>query len=152
MKADFKGPSDTAPLKDGRKVMETLELDWEELDAGPVGQGPSADRVVTLLLEGELGVRELAAVGDELFRLLRGGARRFVLDMGEVPHLDYRGVRPLLPRIEALRNAGADVKLSGLSPYLVAVLRASGAHGVFEIYPHCNDARASFLTSALEPI
>ena len=30
--------------------------------------------------------------------------------------------------------------------------RASGAHGVFEIYPHCNDARASYLTSALEPI
>ncbi len=128
--------------------METLELAWDEA----VATTPREDRVVTLLLEGELGVQELSDVGDELFRLLQRGARRFVLDMGEVPHLDYRGVRPLLPRIEALRRAGGEVKLSGLSPYLTAVLRASGAHGVFELYPHCNDARASYAMSALDPI
>ena len=128
--------------------METLELGWDEA----VATAPEDARVVTLLLEGEMGVAELSELGDELVRLLQRGACRFVLDFEEVPHLDYRGIRPFLPRVEALRRAGGEVKLSGLSPYLSAVLRASGAHGVFESYPHCNDARASFALSALDPI
>jgi anti-sigma B factor antagonist len=113
---------------------------------------PSSERVFTLLLEGELGLKQLAELGEELLRLEERGVRQVVLDFTEVPHLDYRGVRSLLPRVEALRRGGGDVKVSGLSPYLAAVLRASGAHGVFEVYPHCNDARAAFAASATHSI
>ncbi len=67
-----------------------------------------------------------------------------VLDFCEVPHLDYRGVRPLMGRVAAFRKAGGDVKLSGLSPYLAAIFRAAGAYNAFEFYPHMNDARAAF--------
>ncbi|MCI0572182.1 MAG: STAS domain-containing protein [Myxococcaceae bacterium] len=123
-----------------------VEQVWDRDERGASGH------VLTLLLEGELGVKELAEVGDELFRLLQRGVTQVVLDFTEVPHLDYRGVRPLLPRVEALRRAGGDVKLSGLSSYLAAVLRASGAHGVFEVYPHCNDARAAFSVVPTDPI
>ena len=107
----------------------------------------SGDRVETLMLEGELGAEELAQVSEELFRKLQRGVRQVVLDFGEVPHLDYRGVKPLMGRVAAFRRSGGDVKLSGLSPYLAAIFRAAGAHDTFEMYPHMNDARAAFALS-----
>lgn len=101
-------------------------------------------RVETLLLEGELGSPELERVCEELARKLQLGVRQVVVDFGEVAHLDYRGVRPLMVRAESFRRAGGDIKLSGLSPYLSAIFRAAGAHDRFEMYPHMNDARAAF--------
>ncbi len=101
-------------------------------------------RVETLLLEGELGAAELGQVCEELARKLQLGVRQVVVDFGEVAHLDYRGVRPLMVRAESFRRAGGDIKLSGLSPYLAAIFRAAGAHDRFEMYPHMNDARAAF--------
>src|SRR5262249_10630702 len=136
----------------GRDVhMEQWNEQQVEQQHAPEVRGDS-ERVFTLLLEGELGVKELAEVGDELFRLLQRGVTQVVLDLSDVPHLDYRGVKPLLPRVEAFRRAGGDVKLSGLSAYPSAVMRASGAHGAFEAYPHCNDARAAFDVRPTDPI
>ncbi|MBF5044404.1 STAS domain-containing protein [Aggregicoccus sp. 17bor-14] len=103
-----------------------------------------AERVETVLLEGELSEQELVQVADELTRRAGRGARLLVLDFSEVPHLNYRGVRPLMERAAQLRRAGGDVKLSGLSPYLKAIFRAAGAHDAFEFYPHMSDARAAF--------
>jgi anti-anti-sigma factor len=100
--------------------------------------------VETLMLEGELGEKELVQVCEELGRRLQRGVRQVVIDFGEVAHLDYRGVRPLMVRVEGFRRAGGDLKLSGLSPYLAAIFRAAGAHDTFEAYPHMNDARAAF--------
>lgn len=104
-------------------------------------------RVETLLLEGELGGQELATLCEELAGKLHRGVRQVVLDFSEVGHLDYRGVRPLVARVEGFRRAGGDIKLSGLSPYLAAIFRAAGAHDRFEMYPHMNDARAAFALS-----
>lgn len=103
-----------------------------------------SERLETLLLEGELGEQDLAAVGEEVFRRMQSGIRQVVLDFSEVPHINYRGVRPLAARAEVMRRAGGDIKLSGLSPYLAAIFRAAGAHHAFEIYPHMNDARRAF--------
>lgn len=104
----------------------------------------ASDRVETLLLEGELSSDDLARVCEELSQRLQRGMRQVVLDFSEVSHVDYRGVRPLVARTGALRRAGGDVKLSGLSPYLAAIFRAAGAHDAFEYYPHMSDARAAF--------
>lgn len=103
-----------------------------------------ADRVETLMLEGELGEQDLLKLCDELTQRMHRGLRQVVLDLSEVPHLNYRGVKPLMARAEAFRRTGGDLKLSGLSPYLAAIFRAAGAHDTFEIYPHMNDARAAF--------
>jgi anti-sigma B factor antagonist len=110
----------------------------------PSAQPLSSSRVDTLMLEGELMEQDLARVAQDLSRRLLRGTRNAVLDFAEVSHLDYRGVHLLVERAEAFRRAGGDLKLSGLSPYLVAILRAAGAHDAFECYPHMNDARAAF--------
>ena len=105
----------------------------------------------TLVLEGELGERELFEVGEKLFRLAHLGCRWVVLDFSDVAHVDYRGVRPLMARRALFREAGGDIKLSGLSPYLRAIFRAAGAHGAFEVYPKARDARVAIEARRVEP-
>lgn len=126
-----------------RQQVETVGAEGE-VDTRSVQplEGPA---IYTLLLEGELGLRELAEVGEELFRLMHQARRNVVIDFAEVSHIDYRGVKPLLARTELFRRAGGDIKLSGLSPYLKAILRAAGAHSLFELYPSFHDAKAAFL-------
>ncbi|MFP2909483.1 STAS domain-containing protein [Pyxidicoccus sp. 3LFB2] len=108
------------------------------------GAAVATGRVETLMLEGELSEQDLLQLCDELTQKLHRGMRQVVLDFGDVGHLNYRGVKPLMARAEAFRRAGGDLKLSGLSPYLAAIFRAAGAHDAFEVYPHMNDARAAF--------
>ncbi|RKG70655.1 anti-sigma factor antagonist [Corallococcus sp. CA054B] len=107
----------------------------------------ASERVETLMLEGELEEADLLKLCEDLMHRLHRGTRQVVLDFADVSHLNYRGVRPLMARTDAFRRAGGDVKLSGLSPYLAAIFRAAGAHDVFELYPHMNDARAAFQLS-----
>lgn len=96
----------------------------------------------TLVLEGELRERELFEVAEKLSWLMHRGCRWVVLDFFDVPHIDYRGVRPLLAEVTAFRKAGGDVKLTGISPYLDKILRVGGAYGVFDLYPRPKDAWA----------
>jgi anti-anti-sigma regulatory factor len=58
--------------------------------------------------------------------------------------LDYRGVRPLASRADLFRQAGGDIKLCGLSPYLRAIFRAAGARDAFEEFPSAEEAHVAF--------
>src|SRR4051812_3306837 len=104
--------------------------------------GLGKDQVFTLFLEGEIQAKELAQLSDELFRLARRGHKNVVVDFTDVSHLDYQGVKPLWDRAELFRKAGGDVKVRGLSPYLAAILRAAGAHGVFDVHGTVQEARS----------
>lgn len=106
--------------------------------------GRSNERVITMVLEGELNLNDLRKVGEELFRLASRGHRNVVLDLEQVSHLDFRGLRPLVARAELLRNAGGDVRVSGLSGYLMHIFRAAGAHEDFQFFAEPDNARASF--------
>jgi anti-anti-sigma factor len=101
-------------------------------------------RVVTLFLEGELGQNDLQQIGQELFRIAHRGQRQVVLDLTDVSHLDYRGVKPLAARADLFRQAGGDIKICGASPYIAAIFRAAGVGQAFEFFQTLNDARAAF--------
>ncbi|SET24990.1 STAS domain-containing protein [Stigmatella erecta] len=122
-------------------------MNWASESRQSIPAGAVSGRVETLCLEGELSEQELLQVSEDLLRRLQRGLRQAVVDFSEVGHVDYRGVKALVARVEGYRRAGGDIKLSGLSPYLAAIFRAAGAHGAFEVYPHMNDARAAFALS-----
>ena len=104
---------------------------------------PSA-RELTLFLEGELETRALRGLGEQLARLMLRGVRHVVMDMSDVSHLDYRGLKPLMERAQQLRAAGGVLKLTGLSPYLATILRFADAHSVIECYREPSSVREAF--------
>ena len=88
------------------------------------------------LCMGELDRDALRAIRDRMRPPAGSGLRAWlVLDLSDVSHLDYRGVPWLVSQAEEYRQRGGDVKLAGVSRYLLAILRAAGAHDAFEIYP-----------------
>ena len=95
----------------------------------------------TLSCMGELDRDALRAIRDRMVRLLDQGCVWLVLDFTDVSHIDYRGVPWLVSQAEEYRHRGGDVKLAGVSRYLLAILRAAGAHDAFEIYSDAGDAR-----------
>lgn len=111
-----------------------------DVTPGPAGRPP----VATLFLEGELSQEALAEVGDALFRLVHRGHRQVVVDLADVGHLDYRGVKPLVQRAVLLRAAGGDIKLCGASAYVAAILRVAGAWQELEVHPSRASALAAF--------
>jgi anti-sigma B factor antagonist len=104
-------------------------------------------RIMTMALEGEIGEAELAEISDELFRHVNTGCYRYILDFSDVTHFDYRGVEPLLARAMLLRKVGGDVKLAGLSPYVMAIFRSVGAHDRFDYFSNVAQAREVFQLS-----
>lgn len=93
---------------------------------------------------GELGEKELTELGDEIVRLACADRHNVVLDLANVQHVDYRAVRPLSARARFLRSTGGDLKLCGLSSYLVAIFRAAGMWSEFQFYEDASQASASF--------
>lgn len=105
---------------------------------------PSTNPILTLTLDGEWQADALKDLGRVLERLIHSGWRGLLLDLRNVHHLDYRGVGQLALVARAARRAGGDLKLVGLSDYLQLILKAVGAHELFENYPDQKAARAAF--------
>jgi anti-sigma B factor antagonist len=119
-------------------VFETIQASSPRLIDPPMG------RVMTMCLDGEIGHDETADVLAMLTRLQGQGVVQVVLDLHDVSHFDFRGVRPLVAHAEALRALGGDLKLAGLSPYLFAIFRSAGANSAFDYYQQHTDAAAAF--------
>jgi anti-anti-sigma factor len=106
------------------------------------------DKVMRVVLEGELGRDEHLDISRLLFRLSQANVHQVVLDLSGVTHFDYRGVRPLMRRAEVFRELGGDVRLCGLSPYLFAIFQSAGATDAFDYHPTQAEAVASFQRDA----
>ena len=95
----------------------------------------------TLSCIGELDRDALRAIRDRMGRLLDQGCVWLVLDLSDVSHLDYRGVPWLVSQTEEYRQRGGDVKLAGVSRYLLAILFFFNDTATTEIYTDAGDAR-----------
>jgi anti-anti-sigma factor len=113
-------------------------------EAARAFSGHAGPKVMRMVLEGELSREEMADIGDMLFRLTSSGVVNVVIDLSEVSHFDYRGVRPLMRHAEVFRELGGDLRLAGLSPYLFAIFRSAGANDAFDYFASVDDAVASF--------
>lgn len=102
--------------------------------------------VALIVAAGEMGECELAALGEELFRLAHRGRRRVVLDLTRVEHVDYRGLKALAARARLLRAGGGDLKVSGASAYLGAIFRVAGVERDFDFHPDAATASAAYLS------
>jgi|SRR5215831_12851385 len=68
----------------------------------------------------------------------------FVFDFSRLRHLDSVGVDLLLRCMEETMKRNGDLKLAAVSPGLAAILEMTRIDRLFEVYPNCNEAVASF--------
>lgn len=107
-------------------------------------QTSNGSKVMRVVLEGEISRDELPDVSEMLTRMTGNGVLNVVLDLSDVSHFDYRGVRPLMETADHFRRLGGDLKLAGLSAYLFAIFRSAGADTEFDYFATVEDAVASF--------
>ncbi|HWE08178.1 MAG TPA: STAS domain-containing protein [Solirubrobacteraceae bacterium] len=91
-------------------------------------------------VEGEVDLASAPELKSALVELVVGGHRRFVLDLSRLGHLDSTGLGVLAAFRQRL-GADGTLKLAGMPPNLLSVLRLSGLDRTFEI---CSDVNAEF--------
>jgi len=86
---------------------------------------PDRERVL-VLVNGELDLAAVAAVGHELETLREAGWRQMVLDLGAVSFMDLAGVRLLLGAFEQADAAGSLFTIAAASPQVRRILELTG--------------------------
>jgi len=97
------------------------------LDVGGRMIAESSDRVVTIVRE-----------------RLRGGTRKFLLNLEHIQHIDTTGLADLVESMTTVKRQGGQLKLSLVTRNVHEVLRITGLVKVFEIFEVESDALASF--------
>jgi len=83
--------------------------------------------------EGRLGCSQLHDFATRLGQL-PFGTQSLRIDWSSVTHLHFRGVVELAGQLRRLREDGVDVRCSGLSPYLLAILSYALAPEEVELF------------------
>lgn len=110
----------------------------KHITAGP------GDVVTTLPLKGRVDAVTAPQLSREVQAEIGRGARRILLDLGEVAFLSSSGLRALLLIRKELMTLGGELRLAGLQPQVREVFELTGFTQVFAIHPTVDEARASF--------
>jgi anti-sigma B factor antagonist len=79
----------------------------------------------------------------------RNAGRNWVLvNLADATYVDSAGMGELGGAMAALRNAGGELKLSGVSDRVRALFEVANLHRVLEIHPHEAAALASFVENS----
>ena len=109
------------------KIAERAVGDICVLDVGGRMVAENSDRVVTIVRE-----------------RLRGGNRKFLLNLEHIQHIDTTGLADLVESLTTVKRQGGQLKLSLVTRHVHEVLRITGLVKVFEIFEVESDALASF--------
>lgn len=91
--------------------------------------------VTVLTPHGDLDITTLPAFEARVARLLEGGARLLLWDLGEVGVLPSTAAGFLLQTARRLKDAGGRMALAGGSRHVLGTLRTMGVLDVFRTFP-----------------
>jgi anti-sigma B factor antagonist len=102
--------------------------------------------VTMLVCSGPITLGEATGRFRECVRsLLRDGARKILLDLGQVTYLDSSGIGELVSAYTSAVGAGAQIRLVHLPEKVYSLLQITKLVTVFEIFEDEPDAIRSFL-------
>ena len=87
---------------------------------------------------------DLEKLHDKIKELVRIGARRMVIDLGEVEVMDSRGLGILVAALTSLRNVGGELKLARITNKIQSLLVITHLSTVFKTYDSADEAQNSF--------
>ena len=107
-------------------------------------QTEAAIRVQVLRLRGELTVQDALRIKTLLGEYLKEGFAHVLINFEQVSHVQLAAVAILAERSQLLRACGGDLKLVGLSPYLVHMWDLAGFSHRFDFCRNEEEATARF--------
>ena len=87
---------------------------------------------------------ELEKLHDKIKELVRIGARKMVIDLGEVELMDSRGLGILVAALTSLRNVQGELKLARITNKIESLLVITHLSKVFKTYGSADEALKSF--------
>ncbi len=102
-------------------------------------------KVSVVSLTGKImGGPEIGEIHTAIKSSLENNMKQIVIDLKEVSWMGSVGIGILICCLTTVRNAGGELKLSGLSEKVVKILEITKLDHVFETYPGVDQAVASF--------
>jgi len=97
--------------------------------------------VVLLEVEGNIvGGPDAISLNDEVHKLVDSGTKKFIVDMKSVEHINSSGLGILIASLNAVRQAGGDLKIANASPRVLDLLKITKLNQIFESYQSVDEA------------
>ena len=100
--------------------------------------------VLTVLDKALTSGPDVALLQARVQGLMEAGVRKMVVDLSGVKWCGSAAIGVLIAGLTALRNAGGDLRLAGVTERIANVLKATGLAGVFQTLDTADRAVASF--------
>ena len=91
---------------------------------------------------------ETSLLRDEVKKAIQEGAKRIVLNLGEVNYIDSGGLGTLVALHTSAHSAGSSIKLANLTKRVDDLMQVTKLLTVFEVHPSEYEALESFRTAA----
>jgi anti-sigma B factor antagonist len=102
-------------------------------------------RVIVVEAVGKLTLTDgRTKLRDEIHVSSGYGVKKFVLNLARVEFVDSHGIGELVRCYTAVRQAGGELKLAGVSQKVLEVLAISRLNAFFEMYPDEDAALEAF--------
>ena len=101
--------------------------------------------VTVIQLNGNvMGGPDATSLNEELHKLVNGGKKKVVVDLGNVKFMNSSGLGMLIRALTTMRNAGGDMKLARASEKIESLLMVTKLITVFDHYEKVEEAEKAF--------
>ena len=108
-------------------------------------KGKVHDNVYVVSLSGKImGGPEIGEIHTAVKSSLEKNMKQIVIDLRDVGWMGSMGIGILICCLTTVRNAGGELKLSGLTDKVIKILEITKLDQVFETHPEVDVAVASF--------
>ena len=98
------------------------------------------DIVLIEIEENIVGGPDAISLNEEVRKLVDAGRKKFVLDMGCVEHINSSGLGILIASLNAVRQAGGDLKVANVGSRVLDLLKITKLNQIFESYKSVDEA------------
>lgn len=109
----------------------------------------NVDGIVVITCSGRIVFgEESSLLRDDLKKIIQDGAKRIVLNLGDVNYIDSGGLGTLVALHTTAHNAGGTIKLANLTERVGDLLQVTKLLTVFEVHPSEYEALEAFRQAA----
>ncbi|WP_442756686.1 STAS domain-containing protein [Methylocystis sp. JAN1] len=100
-------------------------------------------KTVIIVKEPRVDAHNSAELKDRILKILEGGERNLIIDLGEVEFIDSSGLGALLSGYKNASLHSSAFALAGLKPRVRSMFELTRLHRVFDIYSRLQEATSS---------